>query len=135
MITRRGLAIAISASLIVGCAIGLIAGVLFARSLLAPRLPMGPPRHGPGGPRPGLEFVERRLGLTPDQARRFDAIIESARAQSDSMHDLTRQRILEVLTPEQRERWQRMNERMFGRRGAGREPMRPRGEFAPPDSR
>lgn len=113
MIERRGLIVAISASLIVGCAIGLIAGVLFARAVMfhhpfERRIHAGPP-----GPRQTIRFVERRLGLSEDQSVRFHAILERAHGRADSLHEEARAQILELLTPEQRERWERMNHRMF----------------------
>lgn len=121
MIDRRGLLLAISASLIVGCAIGLIGGVLFTRTLMLQHLP-GPPgfRGGPPRHEVGMRMVERRLGLTPEQRERFRAIIERARGDTDSLHAEAHDEILESLTPAQRERWDRMEHRMFGRRGGGR---------------
>lgn len=123
---RRGLLVAISASLVVGCAIGLIVGVLFARSVLFPHPPTG--RRfggGPAGPRAMMHLVERRLDLTSDQSRRIERILDDVRAHADSMRESTRVRILEVLTPEQREKWERMNRRMFPGRGRLRGRDRP----------
>lgn len=112
MTQGRGLIIAISASLITGCAIGLIAGVLFARVVMFPhtferRVP------GPPGPHQMSRFVERRLGLSDEQSVRFQAILERARGRADSLHEATRSEILVILTPAQRERWERMNHQMF----------------------
>ena len=129
MIDRRGLVLAISASLIVGCAIGLIAGVLFARTVMGPHMP-GPPRFRGGPPREdiAMQMVVRRLGLTEEQTEHFHAIIERARAHADSLHEVAHAEIMAGLTPEQRERWATMEHR-FGRRGG---PFHRHGRHGPP---
>lgn len=72
------------------------------------------------------EMLEHRLGLTPEQKTEIDLILREARAESDAIRDeirpkveehmaATRERIEAVLTPEQREEFQRMHERHRGR--------------------
>jgi Spy/CpxP family protein refolding chaperone len=129
----RGLIVAISASLITGCAIGLIAGVLFARAVMFPH-PFGHrPHGGPPGPRMA-RFVEQRLGLSAEQSTRFEAILDRARSRADSLHEEARVQILAILTPDQRERWERMNHRMFPGGGPRGEPFdhEPGGPPPPP---
>jgi Spy/CpxP family protein refolding chaperone len=133
MNSQRGLVLGISASLIVGFALGLVVGVLFARSVFLPRPPMGF-HHGPGGGPPGygmmMGFLERRLDLSKEQSEKIERIVEASRAQADSIRAQARGQIQQVLTPEQREKWERMNNRMFP--GRGRRPGHRRDE-PPPD--
>jgi len=148
VISRQNLVLAISASIVVGVAIGLIAGVLFARSFLFPHAPRGPHAMGGGPMHPrhemGMRFLERQLDLDDEQVEQIEKIVDRARGRADSLHDDAREQIHALLTPEQREQWDRMNRRMFpphsrGPRGSGRgrgpgpdgpPPMEPGG---PPD--
>jgi len=123
--------LAITASLIVGCAIGLIGGVLFARSMFLPHLPFGRHFERPGG---RLHYIERELDLNKDQSDRIEKIVEASRAESDSIRAQARQQILQVLTPEQREKWQRMEPR-FHHDGPPRGPGEPGDEPPPPPDR
>ena len=114
----RALVIAAVATFIVGCAVGLIGGVLIMRFAGPPPFAMRvpPPReHGPRGDRM-LEVMSRTLDLTDEQERRIGEIIADARHDQRASHDSLRVRIARELTPEQRERWERFAER-FGRRG------------------
>lgn len=136
MISKQNLVLAISASLVVGIAIGLIGGVLFSRVFVfAHHGPMRPeamermhPRH-----ERGMQFLERRLDLSDEQMDAIETIVERSRGTSDSLHDLARAQIHELLTPEQRERWERMNRRMFPRGRPGMPPRRPGGPPHPMD--
>lgn len=129
----RGTILAISASLIVGCAIGLIVGVLFARSMFA----LGVRGASEHRFRPGdrLRMVEERLHLDKDQSDRIEKIVESSRADVDSIRDQTRQQILAVLTPDQREKWQRMDPFFFHHGGPPHGPDGPGDEPPPPPDR
>jgi len=144
--------------------VGILAGalathLLYVRSFPRPGERPRLERPGlPGGPGVGPRFLERlelQLGLTPQQRREIDEILRKSRTESDKIHDEmlprvraqlegTRQRILEVLTPEQREEFERLRkehrgraERFFlggemrpHRRGPGR--RGPRGPLPPP---
>jgi Spy/CpxP family protein refolding chaperone len=122
---RRDLLLAVSASLIVGCAIGLIAGVLFGRH---------------GGPMVlPLRGIARQLELSREQEARVDSILRESRVQLDSLRRETRTALLRELTPEQRERWERLDRRMLrpgGRHGGpgDGEPGGPGGPGPPPDA-
>ncbi len=103
-----------------------------------------PQRPGPGGLRGDhfLELLERELVLTTDQMRRIEEILEQSHAEGDALRREmlprlrttmaeTRDRIREVLTPEQqakfeelRQQHRRRVERMF--LGRGGRPGRPR---------
>jgi Spy/CpxP family protein refolding chaperone len=141
---RRDLLLAVSASLIVGCAIGLIAGVLFARVVLSDHH-LGPPfgrvpsgRHGGPMVLP-LRGIARQLELSREQEARVDSILRESRVQLDSLRRETRTALLRELTPEQRERWERLDRRMLrpgGRHGGpgDGEPGGPGGPGPPPDA-
>jgi Spy/CpxP family protein refolding chaperone len=81
-------------------------------------------RHGPGhGPGPFfLERITRQLDLSPEQERRIAEIIEESHREAGRMREemlprvearleQTRQQILEVLTPEQRESFEDFHRR------------------------
>ncbi|MGH9379935.1 MAG: hypothetical protein ACRD2Z_04915 [Thermoanaerobaculia bacterium] len=83
--------------------------------------------HRGGGP-PGFGFLmhhlERRLELSPEQARQVDEILDRARRDLSDMHREVRPRIHrrlgearseieEVLTPEQREELRRLGPRLL----------------------
>jgi len=89
----------------------------------APGVARGGPGHQPGrGPGHGagpffLERLERQLELTPEQSRQVEAILEESHREATELHEemlprvqaqleQTRQRILEVLTPEQRQKFE-----------------------------
>lgn len=135
----RGTVLAITASLIVGCAIGLIVGVLFARSMFfLPRGPFGGPGghfHPPGRPGVVMDMLQHQLDLTKDQSDRIQKIVESSRADVDSIRAQTRQQILQVLTPEQRTKWERMDEHFFHHGGPPHGPGGPGDEPPPPPDR
>jgi len=112
--------------------LGILVGALgthlwYAQRLLPAALEAreGPPGpgHGPGrgqghGPGPFfLERLQRQLDLTAEQRRQVEAILEESHREATALHEemlprvraqleQTRQRILEVLTPEQQERFE-----------------------------
>jgi Spy/CpxP family protein refolding chaperone len=128
----RGTVLAVSASLIVGCAIGLIVGVLFARTMF-PHPPFGRGGFGgPGRPHNMMGVIERRLDLTKDQSVQFEKIVTASRADVDSIRAQTRQQILQMLTPEQRTKWEHMDKHFFHHGGPPHGPGGPGDEPPPP---
>jgi hypothetical protein len=141
----RGLIIATAAAFIVGCSVGLIGGVLFVH-LVAPRLHRsamferihghGPGLFGRGGPgEPGgpgspgghermLPVLERALDLTPAQQQRVLAALDRGRTAQGAVRESVHVWIEHELTPDQRERWKRMEER-FERSRSGSWPHEP----------
>ena len=120
----RGLVIAVLVSLIVGCSIGMMGGILLARfAPLPPGLPFAwrhPGGGPPGGeppvpPHPLLGLLERRLGVTVPQRARIEAILDSSRVAYATVRESTHAAIWRELTPEQREAWERMEVRMEAR--------------------
>jgi len=105
--------------------LGILVGALGMHLYYAQKFP--PPGSRGGGPREmagsfHIERLERRLGLTPDQKRRIDDILVDSRAEADAMRrelgprvrahaESVRERIREVLTPEQRDRFDQMRRR------------------------
>src|SRR5262245_37477388 len=128
----RGLVIGILAAFILGCSLGMVSGILFARLTLGP---WGPPHWGHGGPPPGgpprgpgpmLEMLERDLDLTPDQRDRIERILDESRRGYAVVRESTHAAIERELTPAQRDQWKQMEERFLRerRRGFGRPPWR-----------
>lgn len=129
----RGLLIAITASFIVGCSVGLVGGIVFMRVAGPPGLAglrpgenarirySGPERRGMGRPDRVLPALERSLDLSSEQRERLVAQLDRARRHHAALRDSTRIWIERELTPEQRERWRRMEER-FERSRPGRGP-------------
>jgi hypothetical protein len=124
--------IGILAAFIVGCSVGMVGGIVFARTVGVPgsgwaARPAGP-RHGgpPRGPGPMLEMLERHLDLTPDQRDRVERILEESRRGYTQVRESTHAAIERELTPAQREEWKQMEERFLRerRRGSGRPPWR-----------
>ena len=141
---KRHLALVYVAGLfLLGVLVGALAMQLY-HSVNAPdprRLPGRGPAHRPDF----ADLLERRLDLTPDQVQRIDVILAESRAEAEAFHEemlprvreqmeRTRERISEVLTPEQRERFEELHRRHRGRAERfflGRRPGR-RGEMGPP---
>ncbi len=97
-------------------------------------VPRGP-RHG--GPHP-IEGISRHLDLNEKQAEKIRAILDETRHEIDVISLESRDRIREVLTPEQLEKFDEMRSRF--RRGPRRrhrdspEPRAPRDAPPPPPS-
>jgi Spy/CpxP family protein refolding chaperone len=107
MISKRELVIAVTAALVIGLALGIMAGMLGARYMSG--MP-GHGHHGPmgmGGPAP-LARLERALDLSPAQADSIEAIFDRARARFEARRDSIRSEIDAQLTPEQRAKWKQM---------------------------
>jgi hypothetical protein len=138
----RGLVIAVAAAFIVGCSVGLMGGILFMRfGPASPHLPHGPGAmgggppffEGRGGPGHGehmISMLGRELDLSPGQHERIVRQIDRARAQHGAARESMRVWIERELTPEQREKWRRMEER-FERSRRGRGARVPRGPDRP----
>lgn len=113
----RGLLIATAAAFIVGCSVGLMGGILLMRFGPGPhgRDGRGGPRFerriGPGPPEGMLPMLEDELDLTPDQRARILEKIDEARRKHGAVRESMRVWIGRELTPEQRERWKRMEEK------------------------
>ena len=117
--------------------LGLAAGVVLGRSMPPPRGgPGGAPGmrgRGPGGPPPGLliDRLEKDLQLTADQKARVETIFKERRGRLESVQREVVARaeqeqrdlqaaIREVLTPDQRQRFDRwLADQPRGRRGRG----------------
>jgi Spy/CpxP family protein refolding chaperone len=115
--------------------VGLAGGLVIGRRLTpaAQQRGAGPifQGRGPGGPRPGMLFerLDRELALTADQRTHVRAIFDERRARLESVQrdllaraDQERRElqaeVRKVLTPEQRERFDRWIEQSpKGRRG------------------
>jgi Spy/CpxP family protein refolding chaperone len=129
---------------------GFIGGVLADRLILAPRESVAAPgpaaRPGGGAPPAGraprehdrgryLDFLDRELALTPEQRTRLEGILQVQQERMDEVMQESRPRMREiaretrdsvqqVLTPEQRTRFEELRRQRDHERGAG-EPRRP----------
>jgi len=138
----RGLLIATAAAFIVGCSVGLMGGILFMRfggagphgGFMPGGRHAGPPpferRGGPGRPEGMLPMLERELDLSPEQHDRILQQIDRARQQHAAVRESMHVWIERELTPEQRERWKRMEER-FERSRRGTRSRGPRSPDRP----
>jgi hypothetical protein len=90
----------------------------FAGGALGPRGPMGHPGSF-------AEHLERRLGLSPEQKEQIEAILAESHAEAEALREellpqvrahmeRTHDRILEVLTSEQREEFETLRSRHRG---------------------
>jgi len=139
----RGIAIAVAASFIVGCSVGLMGGILFMR-YAAPGLHGGiPPRGMPGGRGPFfgrggadgarheehmLSLLEEELDLSPEQRERVRARIDAAWRHHVAARDSLHVWLERELTPAQRERWRELEQRLgMPPRGRGPRPPPPQG--------
>jgi hypothetical protein len=115
---RRGLAVlAVIGLFLIGVLIG-----AFATHLFYVRLLWQPGEPARARARIISERVYRRLDLAPEQRREIDRILEDARREARAIRDdvrprieaqlrQTRERIEAVLTPEQREKFERLARR------------------------
>lgn len=67
-----------------------------------------PPGGGPPPPGPPLHVLEHELDLSQEQVEKLRAILDDTRLRMRTQADATRDRIRELLTPAQRERFERM---------------------------
>lgn len=57
-----------------------------------------------------LERLEKRLDLTAEQKPKVEAILREQRQKMRTVHEQTRERLKQVLTPEQAEKFERLRE-------------------------
>jgi len=104
-------------ALLAAFALGLVTGAALLHLWHAERGFPGPPP-----PRePPITHLEHELHLTPEQSARIRAVLEQGRSSFHDQAEAVRGHIREVLTPEQRTRFDRM-----------RPPPPPPPPFAPP---
>lgn len=86
--------------------LGMIAGgaVLYIARMALPPPPFGPRPPGP----PPIRRLEQELGLDREQVEKLRVILDENRTRMREQADATRARIREILTPEQRARFDRM---------------------------
>jgi hypothetical protein len=106
---RTGFVIAVAAAFLMGCALGLMGGILFSRTLAGPH----PPRWAERGrARPSAERMmrrlERRLELTDTQSAHIRAWVEQAHLEARASRESLRARIDAELSEDQRARWRAM---------------------------
>ncbi|MDH3283209.1 MAG: periplasmic heavy metal sensor [Acidobacteriota bacterium] len=107
--------------------IGLICGaaLLFMGARLAGHLHgwrMGPIEHRPPDP---IGHLTRELDLDADQIERAREILDQSRREMHEALEQTHAELLELLTPEQRERFDRLRSRHRRGRGGGHGMGRP----------
>jgi len=92
-------------ALLAAFALGIVTGAALLHLWHAERgFPGGPPP-----PRdPPIAHLERELHLTPEQSSRIRAVLEEGRTSFHDQAEAVRGRIREVLTPEQRTRFDAM---------------------------
>ena len=140
---RWALVLSLVVALLLGCAMGFIGSVMLARATFGEVPPIfgqgriGHHEHGgPGGPKgsngPGnhgarFERLVRALDLTPDQVARLKPRVEATRKQFDALRDSMHAQIDRELTPQQREKFKKLQAmRPFPR------PGHDRGAWPPP---
>lgn len=120
--SRVAIALALVATFLIGASLGLMGGILFSRAQHRPSaaewFERGSSRRGPGGRIEGDRRVPRHLrvmprlrealDLTKEQEATIAPLVESAHATMGAARESLRVRIDRVLTPEQRERWKRL---------------------------
>jgi hypothetical protein len=140
-VNRPAIVIALVAAFLIGTSVGLMSGIFFTLQVHRPPAPFFDGRgRGMGGPgvfeRVGREVGRRvvrnvvamkrlreALDLSDEQAARIQPLIEQTHAAMGAERESLRVRIERVLTPEQRERWRRLE----ASRGVPGETRGPRG--------
>ena len=112
---------------LLGAAGGLIGSVVIARQMFGsvPAFFGGRSMHGPGGHGEGpgshhdrFARLAHDLELTPEQIERLEPRVDATRKQFDALRDSMRAQIDRELTPEQREKFKRLQaQRQFPRPG------------------
>jgi hypothetical protein len=136
-VTRASIIIALIATFLIGVSLGLMGGIVFGMHYRGPRPPWSMSERGPRTPGT-FGGTERRvmrhsivmprlreaLDLSDAQAARIEPLIEDAHKAMGAARESLQVRIERVLTPEQRERWRRLQaSRSFSGESRG-----PRGE-------
>ena len=118
---RPAIILALVATFLIGASLGLMGGIMFTwHHNRPPGMPFfqgGPPHGGPPrgerGPRAMtpermLSRLRETLDLTDEQAAKIEPILREAHTNMDAARDSLRARVDRVLSPEQRERWRRL---------------------------
>lgn len=94
---------------------GSLAGALAMRYGVHPMIHRAPPAWTEGGREISLQRFEKELSLTPDQARDMERILDdfmmyyhSLQAQMDEVRADGKERILQILNPGQKQRFEEM---------------------------
>jgi hypothetical protein len=120
-VNRQGLVLALVATFLIGASLGLMSGILFTYyqhrgpGFMHGGPPPGGPLEGPGrhgmGPGAMLPRLREALDLTDEQIALIEPILKEGHANMNATRDSLRARIDRVLSPEQRERWRRLEAR------------------------
>lgn len=132
---RAPVILALVSALFLGASLGFMGGVMFTKHHFAgggPRAMWRTHARGAPGergsvrsmasPRVILPWLKRALQLTPEQEKAIRAEIERSRADLEGVHDSLHTRIARHLTPEQRERFDRVVRERFPGDHRGRRP-------------
>lgn len=94
---------------------GSLAGALAMRYGVHPMVHRAPPAWTEGGREISLQRFEKELSLTPDQSRDMERILDdfmmyyhSLQAQMDDVRADGKDRILRILNPQQKQRFEQM---------------------------
>jgi len=112
-----------------GAAAGFLLGAAFSHFYMLHRFP-GPPPFGRGGPGGPMEMFSRELGLTESQKKEVSAIFKKYEPEIEKtmrpnpefemIRKTIQAEILTILTPEQAQKMEVLEERMKSFRGPGR---------------
>jgi len=135
-VTRQAFLIALVAAFFAGCAGGVVSGVLLVRTLGPHGSAWPGGRGGPGGPN-GPQHAERggfmtrlteALDLTPTQHDRIDTLFVRSRRVQMATRESLRVAIERELTPQQLDRWHRIEAEFPRSSRRGGPPPPPPGE-------
>jgi hypothetical protein len=136
-VNRVAVILAVVSAMFLGISLGFMGGVMFSHHTYNLGGARGawhlrsPGRAGPRGPgdmhsmpstRVILPWLERTLDLTPAQVEAIRSEITKSRAELEGVHDSLHVRIARHLTPEQRERFDRVVKERFPGEHRGRRP-------------
>jgi hypothetical protein len=119
-VNRPAIVLALVATFLIGASLGLMGGIVFATyhhrgpELFHEGRPPGGlegPGRRPMGPAAMLPRLREALDLTDAQVAKIEPILEEAHQNMGATRDSLRARIDRVLSPEQRERWRRLEAR------------------------
>jgi Spy/CpxP family protein refolding chaperone len=99
--------------------LGMIAGAALLHIAVLTLHGPGPfKRQGPDGP--PIEAIRHDLDLTPEQEQKIRTLLDETHERIRAEADATRDKIRELLTPEQRQRFDAMHHGPFGEHGGVR---------------
>jgi len=94
---------------------GSVVGAVAVRYTLKPKVAAGPTYWASSGVEVSLKRLEKELNLTPEQSRQIAQILDdfvkyyhTLQAQMEEVRATGKAKILEVLNPEQREKFQKL---------------------------